>query len=101
MDSSFKIDPKLKRYPYHKQELLKAWDAADELILQHVTSVEEQFKSKRILILGDQFGALSCGLKTLDITVYTDSYLSFRGIQINSQDQLQPLHRLEQLSGVY
>jgi 23S rRNA (guanine1835-N2)-methyltransferase len=89
----------LKRYPIRKNELLQAWDSADELMLQFIQ--ERSLEGKRILIINDQFGALSSQLLKFDITSYTDSYVSFKAIQINSQDKVKPLHKLESLEGFF
>lgn len=89
----------LKRYPYRKNDLLQAWDSADELILQHMNALS--LSGKRILILNDQFGALSCGLKDYDLTTYTDSFVSFQAIKINSGDKIIALNNLNQLTGIY
>jgi 23S rRNA (guanine1835-N2)-methyltransferase len=89
----------LKRYPLRKNELLQAWDSADELILQHLQN--EQLAGKRLLIINDQFGALSDGLKLWDLTVYTDSFVSATAIRMNTAQQIQPLHELQALQGSY
>ena len=93
------IPSELKRYPYSKKDLLKAWDSADELLLEHLSRME--LREKRILILGDQFGALSCALEGLNVTSYSDSYVSHRGIALNSQGRLTLLNDLSALSGLY
>lgn len=90
---------RLVRYPQRKNELLRPWDAADEYLLDIL--FEHNLKGKRILILNDQFGALSTQLKDFDITVYTDSFVSSRAIQINSQEEIQPLFDMSKLSGHY
>lgn len=90
---------KLKRYPDRKNELLQAWDSADDLILAHLNTLE--LKGKRILILNDSFGALSCGLENLNISTYTDSFVSSKAIQLNSENKIQPLNELQALSGLY
>jgi 23S rRNA (guanine1835-N2)-methyltransferase len=89
----------LKRYPNRKNELLQAWDSADELILQLMNTLP--LSGKRILIINDQFGALSCGLKDYDLTTYTDSFVSFQSIKINSKDQITAINNLNQLIGIY
>lgn len=89
----------LKRYPHRKNELLQAWDSADELILSHMSSLS--LSNKKILIINDQFGALSCGLINENITSYTDSYVSYQAIRMNSENKVIPLNNLNQLSGVY
>ena len=89
----------LKRYPYRKNDLLQAWDSADELLLQHMSALA--LSGKRILIINDQFGALSCGLKNFDITSYTDSYVSYKAIIINSVDKIIPINNFKNLIGIY
>jgi 23S rRNA (guanine1835-N2)-methyltransferase len=89
----------LKRYPVHKNETLQAWDSADELMLEHVR--EAGARDKRVVILDDRFGALSCGLEDGDVTTYTDSFVSAKAITINSEGRRQTIHDLGKLEGVY
>ena len=93
----------LKRYPRRKNDPLQAWDSADELLLKHLDPValSRSPKPPRLLILGDQFGALSCTLETFDMTTYTDSYVSFKAIQLNSENRISPLNHLKDLTGLY
>jgi len=90
---------KLKRYPHIPHDPLQAWDSADELLIQHLKSVP--LPKKRILILNDQFGAISCPLKEFNITSYTDSFVSAKAISINSGEKVHPIHALSELSDVY
>lgn len=90
---------KLFRYPIRQHEMLQAWDSADELLLEHMKSLE--LNAKKILIINDQFGALACGLQDLDCTIYTDSYVSFMGIRHNSLEKIKPINNLSQLQGIY
>ncbi len=105
LNSPTKKQLKLNRYPLHTNKILHAWDSADELILNHLSGVEtfenSGPKSQRIVVLNDQFGALSCSLEKFDLTTYTDSYVSFKGIQLNSENRLYPLSQLEALHGKY
>ncbi len=87
----------LKRYPLRKRELLQAWDSADELLLQYVGNLE--LPNPRVLILNDAFGALSCGLAELRPVSYTDSYLSYRSILLNSDQTLRPISVLDEVKG--
>lgn len=89
----------IKRYPLKKNDLLQGWDAADSLILEHMSTIELQ--GKRILIINDQFGALTCGLMNHNITTYADSYVSYRGILFNSHQKVTPINNLNDLEGVY
>jgi 23S rRNA (guanine1835-N2)-methyltransferase len=56
---------------------------------------------KRILVVNDQFGAISCGLNSSELTTYTDSFVSMMGILHNSEGKIQALGKLEELSGTY
>lgn len=89
----------LKRYPYKRNDLLKAWDSADELILAYMKNLDLQEKS--ILIINDHFGALSVGLEDFNCTVYTDSYVSSTAIKLNSHQRIDPICRLSDFSGFY
>jgi len=90
---------KLQRYPVKKNDTLQAWDSADELLLKHMKTLE--LTGKRILIVNDHFGALSCGLDGFDCTTYTDSFVASMGIRLNSGQRIQPLNSLSALTGVY
>jgi 23S rRNA (guanine1835-N2)-methyltransferase len=89
----------LKRYPIRKNDLLRAWDSADELILQHVNSLELQ--DKRILIVNDHFGALSKGLRGHNITSLTDSFISFQATKLNTNGEIVPVNNFKELWGHY
>lgn len=89
----------IKRYPVKKNDLLQGWDSADELILQHMSTLD--LNDKRILIINDHFGAISCGLEGKDCTVYTDSYVSYMGILMNSDQRIRPMNQLQDLHGIY
>lgn len=89
----------IKRYPVRKNDPLQAWDSADELILEYLQTID--LKDKRILILNDHFGALSCNLIQYQPTVYTDSFVSMKAILLNSNNRLQPVSTLSSLEGFY
>ncbi len=102
-------DKNLKRYPLRKavgrEATLQAWDAADELLLEHAQSLS--LDGARVLILNDSFGALSCGLQAAapaaptTSATYTDSYISARAISLNSGGRISAIHRLSDLQGPY
>ncbi|WP_372996887.1 class I SAM-dependent methyltransferase [Marinobacter sp.] len=52
---------------------LRAWDAADELLLEEALSAASAVKKPRVLVVDDQFGALSLGLAAVSPTVVADS----------------------------
>jgi 23S rRNA (guanine1835-N2)-methyltransferase len=98
MESNYSFS-QLIRYPRRSREYLRAWDAADEYLLD--TLFEFDISRKRILILNDQFGALASQLRKYDITAYTDSFVSSKAILINTEHQIKPINHLDQLSGLY
>lgn len=80
---------KLNRYPITKDQSLKAWNAADEYLLEFVAEKISQIKSrpKNILICNDQFGALTCSIakafNNFSLIYWTDSFLSKTAINKN------------------
>ena len=73
----------LQRFPVRKKENLRAWDAADEYILDYLKSNELLRQGISLLILNDSFGGLSIPLAQYQPVVMTDSYLSMQGISQN------------------
>ncbi len=102
MAAPFAVAPGLKRFPHDPKQLLQAWDSADELILKHLSeNADTHLKNKRVLIVNDHFGALSCALDGFNSSTYTDSFVSYKAIQLNSQGRTQAFNSLPELSGVY
>jgi 16S rRNA G1207 methylase RsmC len=89
----------IKRYPLRKDDLLQGHDAADELLLQHLGTLD--LRNKRILIINDHFGALSCHLQSFDCTTLTDSYVSKMAIELNSKGKIHPIHLLKDITGKF
>ncbi|MCV6626175.1 MAG: methyltransferase [Cellvibrionaceae bacterium] len=77
----------LQRYPAQANDPLRAWDAADEYILQHIQDKIEAGQS--LLILNDSFGALATALAQYRPHCLTDSYLSQQACRANLQNNLQ------------
>ena len=50
----------LRRIPHHRSSPLRAWDAADQYVLDHLAASAEGFD--RILVVNDLFGALAASL---------------------------------------
>ena len=73
----------LSRYPQRNNELLRAWDAADEYLLNYFPSQIEAQPPLNILIINDSFGALATALSEHNITVWTDSWLALKGVEQN------------------
>jgi 23S rRNA (guanine1835-N2)-methyltransferase len=99
----------LRRYPFRSDDLLQAWDSADELLLQHLSTsgasggqlaegdhdkvavmpdraqMWMDLRGQRILIANDSFGALTCALANCgaEITSYTDSFVAAKATRLN------------------
>jgi 16S rRNA (guanine1207-N2)-methyltransferase/23S rRNA (guanine1835-N2)-methyltransferase len=78
----------LKRFPANQfDKSLRAWDAADEYIINHVCDELDTQSINNICIINDGFGALSCALSRLiphaNIHVFTDSIMSKHAIEQN------------------
>lgn len=90
---------RFKRYPIVKNDKLQAWDSADQLLLKHLSTFD--LSNKRILIINDSFGALTVSLKNFDVSSYTDSYVSYRGILQNGAFESLLFSDLSQVNGTY
>ncbi len=73
---------KLERFPATKDQTLKAWNAADSYLLEWLAEGNLQ-KSNNLLIVNDQFGALTCCLANYHPYFWTDSFLSYTAIKNN------------------
>ncbi len=71
----------LERFPRRPRELLRAWDAADEFVLQHLQALPPVMS--RVLIANDSFGALSVALSALQPLNWSDSWLAHQGMRAN------------------
>ncbi len=97
----------LQRYPLRANDPLRAWDAADEYLLNHIGS-EELLKSAdeetRVLLVNDQFGALAIALARYNCVSWGDSVIAHRAtlgnLRHNGFDQSpQCIPATEKLSG--
>lgn len=64
------------RLPVEKDEKLRAWDAADEYLLNDVAPKIAALESPRVLIINDSFGALALALHAVKPCVVSDSFIS-------------------------
>lgn len=76
----------LSRFPRRTSEKLRAWDAADEYILQQIADDNQIDQNTRILIVHDQFGALGISLNQFAPDIVSDSWLTHAGIKANAVD---------------
>jgi len=75
----------LQRLPYRNNEKLRAWDAADEYLLQYVFEQQLLNVDTRVLLLNDQFGALALALNASTPVAISDSWLSQQASRKNLQ----------------
>jgi len=73
----------LQRFPVKEKETLRAWDAADEYILAHLTEINLLTEGSRPLIINDGFGALSTALASYQPQSQSDSYISHAATRYN------------------
>lgn len=76
-------DFSLSRYPKRQRETLRAWDAGDELLLQHLDAEKLLHADSRVLVLNDSFGAISVALAHHHPQLLSDSHLAFCGTRAN------------------
>jgi len=79
-------DLSLSRFPRRRKETLRAWDAADEYLLQKIHQDELLNEQSRILIINDAFGALALSLQGYNPSFISDSWLSHQGTLANAAD---------------
>ncbi|MDD5214445.1 MAG: methyltransferase [Methylococcales bacterium] len=79
----------LQRLPKESHESLRAWDAADEYVLQHIETLNLP-KTTHVLILNDSFGALACALHLFQPYALSDSYLSQQATRLNLAENKLP-----------
>jgi 23S rRNA (guanine1835-N2)-methyltransferase len=97
----------LNRLPKRPRELLQAWDAADEYLLDTVAEKLKPPEGARVLILNDGFGALAVALSAFRPHAMSDSYLSQQATRLNLAANGMPeysvslLNSLDLLDGVF
>ncbi len=97
----------LQRLPKRPLELLRAWDAADEYLLDAFATTVSTSAEPRILIINDSFGALAVALNAWHPHAFSDSYLSHLATKLNliengiALTQVQLINSLEPLQGLF
>ncbi|MEZ9929126.1 methyltransferase [Vibrio breoganii] len=75
----------LHRFPKRANETFQAWDAGDEYIINHFAE-NPLVTGSKILILNDNFGALSCWFsRDYEVYLQSDSLISQKGALKNLQ----------------
>ena len=97
----------LNRLPKRSLELLRAWDAADEYLLNYFAEQNEFSADTRILILNDNFGALAVALSQFRPQAVSDSYLSQQATRLNlmgnglPEDSVRLINSRDNLDGPF
>lgn len=73
----------LRRFPSRHPKSLRAWDAADEYLIEYAAEQLVDAGRQRLLLINDMFGALSVALHAWDITVINDAFVSSQAIALN------------------
>ncbi|EKO3979737.1 methyltransferase [Vibrio fluvialis] len=91
----------LHRYPKRSNETLQAWDAGDEYLINHVHDLNLSAGS-RILILNDNFGALSCWFaQHHQVTMMSDSFIAHQATLSNlEQNHCTPVTLLRTFDAI-
>ncbi|MCL6416208.1 methyltransferase [Aestuariirhabdus sp. Z084] len=98
----------LQRLPHSRQGSLRAWDAADDYLLQQLAE-ESTTVTGPVLILNDSFGALTLNLagQGQHPVLQTDSWLSAQGARRNANlngieaDELRVQTPLQSFAGTF
>lgn len=73
----------LERYPRIKNDQFQAWNAADEYILKHLKDINTDYRN--VLIIEDEFGALSLSVQAERKFIVCDSIVNQKGITENAK----------------
>lgn len=90
----------LARYPENKRDTLRAWDAADEYLLHHLSAEHMPSAGVRTLILNDAWGALSTALADVTPQSLSDSFLSHEATKANLARNDRPSESVRLLSSL-
>ena len=97
------IELQLQRRASYGNNSLRAWDAADEYLLEHFQDQLSGGNLNKIMILNDAFGALSTGFayintnqgKSASIITLSDSVVSHTAIQTNAKNNGIEAHDIQ------
>lgn len=82
--------PVVLRRPGGGDKSLRAWDAADERLLEVAGQWLETKGKARILVVDDQFGALSLGLRRFGPSLVADSATLVTSLDLNAPGEKEP-----------
>ena len=88
----------LVRNPHN--ELLQAWDAADEFLLNYVDEIKVLSRHGKLLILNDTFGALAVALANHPVYSWNDSFMAQLALRENLLANGYPAEQVKTNSGI-
>ena len=88
----------LQRNP--RDELLQAWDAADEFLLNHLDEIKVLSRHGKLLILNDAFGALAVALANHPVYSWNDSFLAQQALRDNLRANGYPVDQVKTNPGI-
>ena len=99
----------LQRLPIIANETLRAWDAADELLVDTVNEIalNENSTTQQILLINDTFGALTLAFNQFSLDNWSDSFISHLAAEENlklnqiKKTNIQFIPSNEELSNKY
>ncbi len=91
---------KLYREPLRKRELLQAWDAADEYVLNYLVTTKMEMEQKSVVVMNDNFGAITVGLAPRPLWFISDSYLSHLACKNNLERNHIPIEHVHFLTSL-
>jgi 16S rRNA G1207 methylase RsmC len=80
--SNFPENQNIRRYPETSNKSLRAWNAGDEYLLEHLQGIDTS--NKNIAIYNDRFGYLSCYLNNLSPRIVIHRKSQEKSIEQNS-----------------
>ncbi len=78
----------LQRLPEQRNQPLRAWDAADEYLLNHLHEAKRLRHDSKVLVVNDAFGALAVSLGSVvetPVQHWSDSFLAHQASLLNAQ----------------
>lgn len=83
-----------------RNELLQAWDAADEFLLNYVDEIKVLSRHGKLLILNDAFGALAVALANHPVYSWNDSFMAQLALRENLLANGYPAEQVKTNSGI-
>ncbi len=84
----------LARHPERPRERLRAWDAADVLAIEHLAGESSGLPAGRVGVVGDEWGAITCGLLASgvgDVVHIGDSFVAQQAARANLARNALPM----------